>query len=162
MSDFLRPHGPYSPCNSLGQNTGADSLSIIQGIFPTQRWNQGLLHCGQILYQLNTREAQESWSRLSIPSPADFSDRGIEPGSPVLQADSLPTELCNSTIRKNEIRPFIAIWLDLDLEIIILGKVSQREKDKYHVISLTCEIFKTNKKRYKWTNVQNRNKSKQI
>ena len=36
---------------------------------------------------------QESWSRLPFPSPEDLPNPGIEPGSPVLQADSLPTEL---------------------------------------------------------------------
>ena len=37
MSDYLRPHGLYSPWNSPGQNTGVGSLSLLQGIFPTQR-----------------------------------------------------------------------------------------------------------------------------
>jgi len=32
----LRPHGLYSPWNSSGQNTGVDSLFLLQGIFPTQ------------------------------------------------------------------------------------------------------------------------------
>ena len=36
MSDSLRPHGLYGPWNSPGQNTGAGSLSLLQGIFPTQ------------------------------------------------------------------------------------------------------------------------------
>ena len=49
LSDSLRL---YSPWNSLGQNTGVDSLSLLQGIFPTQGLNPGLLHCRQILYQL--------------------------------------------------------------------------------------------------------------
>ena len=39
VSDSLRPHGLYSPWNSLGQNTGVGSLPLLQGIFPTQRWN---------------------------------------------------------------------------------------------------------------------------
>ena len=43
----------YSPWNSLGQNTGVSSLSFLQGIFPTQGSNPGLLHCRQILYHLN-------------------------------------------------------------------------------------------------------------
>ena len=43
-----------------------------------------------------------------------------------------------SAIRKNEIMPFAATWIDL--EIIILSEVSQTEKDKYHMISLICEI----------------------
>ena len=33
---------------------------------------------------------------------------------------------------------FVAMWIDL--EIIILSEGSQKEKDKYHVISLLCEI----------------------
>ena len=53
VSDSLRPHGLYSPWNSPGQNTAVGSLSLPQGIFPTQGLNPGLLHCKQILYQLN-------------------------------------------------------------------------------------------------------------
>ena len=49
----LLPHGLYSPWNSPGQNIGVGSLSILQGIFPTQGSNPGLLHCGWILYQLS-------------------------------------------------------------------------------------------------------------
>ena len=37
------------------QNTGAGSLSLLQEIFPTQGLNPGLLHCRQILYQLNLK-----------------------------------------------------------------------------------------------------------
>ena len=43
-----------------------------------------------------------------------------------------------SVIKKNEIMPFVAIRVDL--QMIILSEVSQTEKDKYHVISLTCGI----------------------
>ena len=43
-----------------------------------------------------------------------------------------------STIKTNEIIPFGATWMDL--EIIILSEVSQTEKNKYHMISLTCGI----------------------
>ena len=43
-----------------------------------------------------------------------------------------------SAITKNEIMLFTATWMDL--EIIILSKVRQKEKDKYHMISLTCGI----------------------
>ena len=35
---------------------------------------------------------QEYWSGLPFPSPGDLPDPGIEPGSPVLQADSLLSE----------------------------------------------------------------------
>ena len=53
VSDSLQPHGQYSPWNSLGQNTGVGSPSLLQGIFPTQESNWGLLHCRRILYQLS-------------------------------------------------------------------------------------------------------------
>ena len=53
VSNSLRPHGLYSPWNSLGQNTGVGSLSLLQGIFLTQVSNLGLLHYRQILYQLS-------------------------------------------------------------------------------------------------------------
>ena len=45
-----------------------------------------------------------------------------------------------SAIKKNKIIPCAAIWMDL--KIIILSEVSQKEKDKYHVISLICGILK--------------------
>ena len=35
---------------------------------------------------------QEHWSGLPFPSPGDLPDPGIKPGSPILQADSLPSE----------------------------------------------------------------------
>ena len=34
--------------------------------------------------------------------------------------------------KRNEILPFAATWMDL--EIIILSKISQTEKDKYHIL----------------------------
>ena len=40
--------------------------------------------------------------------------------------------------KKNEIMPFAATWMDL--EIIILNEVSQTEKDKYYMIPLICGI----------------------
>ena len=39
--------------DSLGKNTGVGCQFLLQGIFPTQESNLGLLHCRQILYQLN-------------------------------------------------------------------------------------------------------------
>ena len=36
---------------------------------------------------------QEYWSGLPFPSPGDLPDPGIEPESPALQVDSLPSEL---------------------------------------------------------------------
>ena len=44
----------------------------------------------------------------------------------------------DSTIKKNEIMPFAAKWMEL--EIVILSEVSQTEKEKYRMTSLTCRI----------------------
>ena len=60
VSDSWRPHGllpcipmEFSPWNSPGQNTGVGSRPLLQGFFPTQGSNPGLLHCRQVLYQLS-------------------------------------------------------------------------------------------------------------
>ena len=45
-----------------------------------------------------------------------------------------------SAIKKNEIMPFAATWMVL--EIIILSELSQTEKDKYHMILLNVESKK--------------------
>ena len=45
-----------------------------------------------------------------------------------------------SAIKKNEILPFLTIWMDL--EGIMLSEISHTEKDKYHVISLICGILR--------------------
>ena len=41
-------------------------------------------------------------------------------------------------IKKNNIMPFAATWMEL--EMLILSEVSQKEKDKHHIISLICGI----------------------
>ena len=53
MSDSLRPHELHSPWNSPGHNTGVGNFSLLQGIFPNQGSNPGLLHCRWILCQLS-------------------------------------------------------------------------------------------------------------
>ena len=42
------------------------------------------------------------------------------------------------SLKKNEIMAFAATWRGL--EMIILSEVNQKEKDKYHMIVLICEI----------------------
>ena len=67
VSDSLWPHGLYSPWNSPGQNTGVGSLSLLQGIFPTQRWNPGLPHCKWILYQLGYKGSPRILEWVAYP-----------------------------------------------------------------------------------------------
>ena len=77
VSDYLQPHGLHSSCNSPGQNSGMCSLSLLQGIFPTQGSNPGLLHCSQILYQLSHKGSPRilEWVAYS------FSSRSSQPRS---------------------------------------------------------------------------------
>ena len=49
----LQVHSLLSEPPGKPQHTGVGSLSLFQGNFPTQKSNQGLLHCRLILYQLN-------------------------------------------------------------------------------------------------------------
>ena len=62
MSDSLRPHGLYCPWNSPGKNTGVGSLSLLQGVFPTQGLNPRLLHCRRILDQLSHKGSPLTYS----------------------------------------------------------------------------------------------------
>ena len=49
----LQPVGLLCPWDSPGKNTGVGHPSLLQGIFLTQGWNPGLLHCRRILYCLS-------------------------------------------------------------------------------------------------------------
>ena len=84
----LQPHGLYSPLNSPGQNTGVGSLSLFQGIFPTQRSNPGLPCCRQILYQLSHKGSPRILEWVAYPFFKGSSWPRNRTGSPALQADS--------------------------------------------------------------------------
>ena len=67
---------------------------------------------------------------------------GKQPKCPLtekcIKMRSVYTMECYSVIKKNEIMPFAATWMDL--EIIILSELGPTDKDKYHMISFTCGI----------------------
>ena len=66
MLNSLGLHELYSPWNSPGQNSGVVSLSLLQGIFPTQGSNPDLPHCRQILYCLSHQGSPKKyWKSLS-------------------------------------------------------------------------------------------------
>ena len=93
MCNSLPTHGLYSPWNSLEKNIGVGTLSFLQVIFPTQGSSPGLPHRRWILYQLNHKASPRISEQVAYPFSSGSSNPGIEPGSPALQADSLPTEL---------------------------------------------------------------------
>ena len=102
MSDSLWLYGLYSPWNSPGQNTGVGSLSLHEGIFPTQGLNPGLLHCRQILYQLSHQGSPRVLEWIAYPFSSGSSPPRNWTGSPSLQVDSLPTELSRKPHRLEE------------------------------------------------------------
>ena len=67
MSSSLQPHRLYSPWNSPGQNTGVNSLSLLQRIFPTQGLNPGLSHCRRILYPLSHKGSPRILEWVAYP-----------------------------------------------------------------------------------------------
>ena len=64
---FATPWDLYSPWNSPGWNTGVGSLSLLQGIFPTQGLNPGLPHCRWILYQLSHKGSPRILQWVAYP-----------------------------------------------------------------------------------------------
>ena len=112
------------PWDSPGKNPGVDSHSLLQGIFPTQGLNLGLLALQAdslpsvplgkpqsesvshsiMSYSLWLRRLacqaslsmgfsrQGCWNGQPFLSPGDHSVPGIEPRSPALQTDSIPSK----------------------------------------------------------------------
>ena len=63
FSAFAHFHGLYSPRNSLG----VGSLSLLQGIFPTQELNPDLPHCRRIIYQLSHKGSPRILEWVAYP-----------------------------------------------------------------------------------------------
>ena len=82
---------------ALGQNIGVDSLSLLQGIVPTQGLNPGLPHCRWILYQLSHKGSPRILEWVAYLFSSGSSQPRNKSGTPALQADSLPTELSGKT-----------------------------------------------------------------
>ena len=75
VSDSLWLHGLCTPWNFPGQNTGVSSLSLLQGILPTQGLNPSLPHRGQVLYQLSHKGSPRILEWVAYP----FSSRSSRP-----------------------------------------------------------------------------------
>ena len=74
----------------------------------------------------------QTWKKPKRPSTDNWSKK--------MRYIYIYTTKCYTSLEKNEILPFAATRMDL--EIIILSEVSQSEKDKYNTISFTCRISK--------------------
>ena len=88
---FVDPMDPYSPWNSPGQNTGGVTIPFLQGIFPTQGLNPGLLHCRSqhgslrilewVAYPSSSRSSQpRNWTRISCTAGQLFTSWATREG----------------------------------------------------------------------------------
>ena len=140
MSRSLQPHGLFCSWNSPGQNTGVRiAVPFSRGSSQSRGWTQVSLSAGRFCTSWATREAQEYWSRYPIPSPAYLPDPGIEPGSPAVQVDSLPTELSRKISSKElacQCRRKTGLGFDL-----WVGKIPWRRAQQPTPVFLPGESF---------------------
>ena len=114
MSDSLWPHGLWParllcPWDSPGKDTGVGSLSLLQGVLPTQGSNPGLLLCRQILYHLSHQGTQWSpWgcyyfsknaSNMNPPWVAATPEKDVLPKS----ADPIPEDILKTNVIRFQI-----------------------------------------------------------
>ena len=66
MSDSFPLRGLYSLWNSPDENTAVGSVSLLQGIFPTQGLNPGVPRCRRILYQLSLVGSHFWYSHVGV------------------------------------------------------------------------------------------------
>ena len=87
------PPGSFVHGDSPGKNAGVGCHAFFQWIFPTQGWNPGLLHWRWVLYSLSHQGSPRVLEWVAYPFARESSNSGNKPGSPALQAASLPAEL---------------------------------------------------------------------
>ena len=75
---------------------------------------------GRFFTSWPTREAQEYWSGWPISSPTELPDPWIELGSPVLQVDSLPSELWRKPIYFHN--PWMSFLSSLSTHLVLYFK----------------------------------------
>ena len=81
---------------------------------------------------------------VAVPFSRGLPNPGIEPRCPTLQADSLPAELPGKPMEyytateRNEIRSLVDVWMNLGS--VIQSEVSQKEKNKYCILTHICGI----------------------
>ena len=120
VSDSWWPHGLYSPWNSPGQNTGVGSLSLLQGIFPTQGSNTGLLHCRWILYHLTNKGSPRntgvgSLSLLQWIFLTQESNQGLLHSRPILYKLSYQGSHCKMPKKKKKMLNIKFLFLAINI-----------------------------------------------
>ena len=93
MTAWTATHQAPLSMDFSGKNTGVSCHAHLQGIFPTQGKNPGLPYRRRSLYCLSHQGSPRILEWVAYPFSRDLPNPGIKPGSPALQADSLPAEL---------------------------------------------------------------------
>ena len=75
------------------KNTGLGSLSLLQGIFPTQGSNPGLPHCRWILYQLSHKESLRILEWVAYPFSSGSSQPRNRTRIRILHCRQIPYQL---------------------------------------------------------------------
>ena len=133
VSDSLRPHELYSPWNSPVQNTGVGSLSLLQGIFPTQESNRGLPHCRRILYQLSNQGSPRLLECIAYP----FSGGSSWPRNWTEVSCIAGRFFTNWAI--TEAPPVVQDWLNMWKPINVIHDISRIKNKKHMITSIGAE-----------------------
>ena len=87
------PPGSSVHGDSQAKNTGVGCHALLQGIFPTQRSNPGLLHCRRILYHLSHQGSPWTLEWVAYPFSREFSRPRNQTGVSCIASGFLPAEL---------------------------------------------------------------------
>ena len=103
VSNSLQLRVLYSPWESPGQNTEVwVATPFSRGSSQPRDWTQvSRIAGGFFFYQLSHKGSPRILEWVTCPFPSGSSNPAIEPGSPVLQTDSLPTELPGKPLLQN-------------------------------------------------------------
>ena len=121
------------PWNSPGQNTGLGSLSLLQGMFPTQGLNPGFLHCRLILNQLSYQGSPRILEWVASP----FSSGSSWPSNWTGVSCFTGRFLTNWAIRE------APEWLNNDIKL--------KPRKKYKNVPLPLKVSKGSEKELSFT-----------
>ena len=145
------------PCPLLGVNGNnlldSESESVSHSVLSDPLWSLWTEASQSSLSMEFSRQLY--WSRLSFPSPGDLPDPGIEPGSPALQTDSLPSEPSGTPKCESESCSVVSdsLWsMDYTVHRILQARIlewvafpfsrgSFQPRDQIQVSHIACGFF---------------------